>query len=126
MKKAKLVLLSVIFVFAFAGCGRSKLIEGTYIHNADDIFGEFVIVHEGNNVSVKINGQEYEAEMEDQNKILVDGQYTIMETYCDSEGNLDIKNCEKDSILVLDAKEWIEGDYEVNKDGSLELILDKQ
>ena len=127
MRKIKrLLVVSAILALVLVGCGRNKLIEGTYIHNADDTFGEFVIVHKGNDVTVKINGQEYEAEMEEENVILVDGQYTISETYCDSEGNPDIENCQKDSILVLNAKEWIEGDYEVDSEGNLELMLDKQ
>ena len=114
-------------MFVLVGCGRNKLIEGTYVHQADENFdGEFIITHKGNNVAVIINGQEYESEMEDANVILVDGQYNILETYADSEGNPDIKNCVKDNILIPNAKTWIEGDYEVDKDGNLRLVLDKQ
>lgn len=127
MKKVKL-LLCVVFMLALVGCGknRNKLMEGTYIYSEEDTVGEFIIVHKGNDVSIKINGQEYEAEIVDFNQILVDGQYTILENFCDSDGNSDIENCAMDRIRILDAKEWIEGDYEVNREGTLILELDKQ
>ena len=85
-----------------------------------------IIVHDGNDVSVKIDGKEYDAKMEQENEILVNGQYEILETYCDENGNPDIENCVKDSIKILNASEWIEGDFEVDKDGNVNLILDKQ
>lgn len=121
------LIIMVAFAFLLAGCkSRNKLISGTYIHNADDDFCEVIIVHDGNDVSVKIDGKEYDAKMEQENEILVNGQYEILETYCDENGNPDIENCVKDSIKILNASEWIEGDFEVDKDGNVNLILDKQ
>lgn len=79
-----------------------------------------------NNVSVKINGKDYDAKMKQENNILVDGQYEILESYCDAEGNPDIENCVKDSIKILKAAEWIEGDFEVDQEGNVDLMLDKQ
>ena len=75
------LIIMVAFVFLLAGCkSRNKLISGTYIHNADDDFCEVIIVHDGNDVSVKIDGKEYDAKMEQENEILVNGQYEILET----------------------------------------------
>jgi len=121
-----LIMVATIVVVACAACGRNSLIAGTYIHEADDTFGEFVIVHDGDDVTVTINGTDYPAEMEQENDILVDGKYTILESYNNDDGEPDIENCTQDSIIVLDAKDWIEGDYEVNSDGNLDLVLMRQ
>lgn len=107
MKKIKLLLLlSVFFMFVFAGCGRNAKIAGTWIHESDDNFGEFVIVYDGSKVYVEINGEKYEAKM-DENVIIVNGQYEILETHYDAEGNHTLENCTKVDIRVLNAKEWI-------------------
>ena len=125
MKKIKLLVMLVVFMFVFVGCGRNSKIEGTWIHEPDESFGEFVIIHDGNKVSVENNGEKYEAKM-DENVIVVNGQYEILESYYDSEGKHTVDNCTQVDIRVLNAKEWISGDYEVDGDGSLRLMLDKQ
>lgn len=131
----KLMFIPLLFSVLLTGCSRNAKIEGTYIHHADDTFGELVIVHDGNNVSVTVDGKEYEAKMVDENVISTDPtdkknnygpDHLIHETYADDNGNPDINNIHKDLITIPNAKDWIDGDYEVNQRGHLELVLEKE
>jgi hypothetical protein len=128
MKKSLLLILGALFLMlVLGGCGKSSLIEGTYKHTPDETFNyDFTIVHEKKNVSVTINGKTYEAKMDGDNEILVDGKYTILESYNNANNEPDVKNVAIDNILVLNAKDWIQGDYIVDDDGNLKLLLDKQ
>ncbi len=120
------LIVAICTVLVCVGCGRNSKINGTYIHEADDTFGEFIIVHNGNDVTVTINGEDHSAKMESENNILVDDEYTILETYGDKDGNPGLDNVAQDDILVPHAKDWIEGDYEVDDEGALHLVLIKQ
>ena len=105
-------------MLVLGGCGKSSLIEGTYKHTPDETFNyDFTIVHEKKNVSVTINGKTYEAKM---------GKYTILESYNNANNEPDVKNVAIDNIKVLNAKDWIQGDYIVDDEGNLNLLLDKQ
>lgn len=120
------LIVAICTVLVCAGCSRNSKINGTYVHEADDAFGEFVIVHDGNNVTVTINGEDHPAKMNQENNILVDDKYEILESYNDENNNPDLDNVAQDDIIVVDAKDWIEGDYEVDADGNLHLVLIKQ
>ncbi|MGN1165623.1 MAG: hypothetical protein ACI4S2_04250 [Lachnospiraceae bacterium] len=129
MKNKVLVLLSAlvfIIVLGVTGCGRNSLIEGTYVHSADEVCGELIIVHDGGKVSVEYEGQKFEAEMKEDNVIIVEGQYEILETYCDEDGNPDIENCKIDRVRACDAQALFGDDVVVDGDGVLEVSLEKQ
>lgn len=64
--------------------------------------------------------------MDGDNEILVDGKYTILESYNNANNEPDVKNVAIDNIKVLNAKDWIQGDYIVDDEGNLNLLLDKQ
>ncbi|MBQ9157431.1 MAG: hypothetical protein IJ137_11715 [Eubacterium sp.] len=126
MKKRLLLLTFTLMLLVLTACGKNAAIKGTYVHNADDSFGEIIIVHDGSKVSVTVDGTEYQAKMANDNEILVEDKYTILETYQDADGNNGIDDVQKDSIKILNAKDWIDGEYEVDNEGAVDLILEKQ
>ena len=137
MKKTLvLLLIAILSLGMLAGCGqsRTKAMAGTYVHEADETFPEIVIVHDGKDVTVTIDGKEYDAEYDEKEAgILVEGEHAIWETFADKNGEIDEETWKFDSehigsvdILIPDAKDWIEGDYETDAEGGVRVLLFKK
>ena len=144
-KTAKLIITIVVAAAVLGAAGyfiihpmwRNSQLAGTYVHEADDQLGEIVIVHEGKNVSVTVDGVEHEAEWDGINCITVDGKYEIWELFSDDKGTagealdddewkFDKEHIQSDIVVIWHAKEWIDGNYEVGDEGELSVTLFKK